>query len=300
MTLGFAFAAWDKSLDVPMIGVVADSRLSVGGATVSDSGVKTYELGGRSAMVAAGNALPALSAAEIVRSIVSNHNRKSDKPFGFYDTVRLLSFFLKRSAQEAGWKSEVVVAGFLESGLPCLARAVVSPDKNRVSFWSAEKHDVLAIPVGNPEAGKFLRQGLSTARKEHRSVFTTGVSLLWYISNHRGAFRSVGGGLSIGSCARTDEHFSWLHVEIEGRRFLRGIDVTEYARPSWPAPHVIDYDQSWCAALDLRLHRDQELAENPVITAGGGYEIDSIWTPETLFQTHDDPAAFDNGLARES
>lgn len=297
MTLGFAVAAWEPQ-DVPVVGVVADSRLSKNGALLSDAGVKTYELGGRSAMVAAGHALPALTAAEIVRPLVENHNRHNAKPLGFYDTVRFLSFFLRRSAQDAPWECEVVVAGFLESGRPCLAQVVVSPNRNRVRFWSVEEHDFLAIPVGNRQASWFLLQGLSAAREQRRGVVMAGVSLLWYMSRHPGAFPSVGGGLSVGSCARSDQHFSWHHVEIDSRRFLRGMDVTEYVRPGWPPPQVVTYDESWCAALDLKLHWNQEVVQNRTEAAGSGYDIDSLSTPETLFQMHDDPVAFDTGLAR--
>jgi len=298
MTLGFAVAAWEKG-DVPLVGVVADSRLSNSGSTLSDMGVKTYELGGRCAMVAAGHALPALTAAEIVRPLVENHNRRNSKPLGFYDTVRLLSFFLKKSAQDARWSCEVVVAGFLQSGRPCLAHVIVSPNANRVRFSSAEERESLIIPVGNREASRFLLQGLSAAREQSRPRFVTGISLLWYMSRHPGAFPSVGGGLSVGSCERSAQHFSWLHVEIEGRRFLRGIDLTDYVRPQWPPPQVINYDESWCAALDLSVHRDQVVTE-PTAVSGGGYDIDSLSTPESLFQLHDDPVAFDNGLARQS
>ena len=79
MTLGFAMAAWPEGQD-PLVGVVADSRLMQDGTTLSDAGIKTYELGGRSAMVAAGYALPTLISSEFVRPFVENHNRKNAKP----------------------------------------------------------------------------------------------------------------------------------------------------------------------------------------------------------------------------
>jgi hypothetical protein len=61
----------------------------------------------------------------------------------------------------------------------------------------------------------------------------------------------------------------------------------------------VTYDESWCAELDLKLHRNQEHVQDRTEVPGGGYDIDSLSTPETLFQTHDDPVAFDNGLARD-
>lgn len=298
MTLGFAMAAWESGKS-PLVAIVADSRLSGNGATLSDAGIKTYELGGRSAMVAAGHALPILTAAEIVRPFVENHNRRNRKPLGFYDTVRLLCFFLRRSARDTDWACEVVVSGFLDSGRPCLARVVVSPSRNRVAFFSVEENDRLAIPVGNREASRLLLQGLAAAREQGRPMFVSGISLLWYMCRHPGAFPSLGGGLSVGSCPGDDVHFSWLHVEIEGRRFLRGMDVTESVRPNWPAAHVLDYDESWCAALDLKANRNLEDVQHPTRMCGGGYEIDTLSTSDSLFQMHDDPVAFDSGLARD-
>jgi len=86
MSLGFAAAAWIPPIP-PFVMVAADSRLSFGDREQSDAGIKTYELGGRSAMVAAGHAIPPIHAAEIVRQRVENHNRHTpDRRMGFYDT----------------------------------------------------------------------------------------------------------------------------------------------------------------------------------------------------------------------
>lgn len=298
MTLGFAMAVWPQGQN-PLVGVVADSRLTRDGTTLSDAGIKTYELGGRSVMVAAGHALPARTSSEIVRPLVENHSRQNGKPLGFYDTVRLLAFFLRRSTRDTPAKCQVVVvAGFLESGRPCLAYVVASPDVNRVRFFSVEDGDKFIIPVGSPEAGSLLLQGLAAAQAERRPIFATGVSLVWYMCRHPGAFPSVGGSLSVGSAQVGHTYFSWHHVEIEGRRFLRGMDVTECVRPGWPAADIVDYDESWCAELDQKVAQDIDSGHAPVSFLGGGYDIDTLSTPETLFQTHNDPLAFDGGLAR--
>jgi len=249
-------------------------------------------------MVAAGNALPVLMAAQLVRPVIEGHNRSNAKPMGFYDTVRLLAFFLRRATSNPS-SSCVAVVGFLESGRPAIAHLVVSPDRNRVAFFSVDEGECLVIPVGNSEASKFLMQGLAAARKEGKLLVATGVSLLWYMSCHPGAFQSVGGSLSIGSCVRSENYFSWPHFEIGDRRFYRGMDVTDYARPSWPAAEVIAYDEEWCATLDKQLYRNQDPVTVPDVQHGGGYDIDSLSTPETLFQTHDDPIAFRNGVACE-
>jgi hypothetical protein len=297
MTLGFAIATWPQGQD-PIVGVVADSRLMQDGITLSDAGIKTYELGGRSAMVAAGHALPALTASEIVRPVVENHNRHNEKPLGFYDTVRLLAFFLRRSTRDTQAKCQVVVAGFLQSGRPCLANVIASPDVNLVRFFSVEDGDQCMIPVGRPEAGAMLLQGVAAAQAERRPIFATAVSLVWYMCRHPGAFPSIGGSLSVGSAEVEHTRFSWHHVEIEGHRFLRGMDVTECVRPGWPAADKVDYDEAWCADLDKRLNRNADSGDALVHVLGGGYDVDALSTPETLFQTHDDPIAFDGGLAR--
>src|SRR5262245_33116360 len=111
-----------------MVAVAADSRIMGSGAPLTDAGVKTYELGGRAALVASGNALPPLMAAEITRSIIDNHNRRTpDRLINFADTVRVFSFLMKRTAAEWGADCHVAVAGFRESGAPCLASVRVSP-----------------------------------------------------------------------------------------------------------------------------------------------------------------------------
>jgi hypothetical protein len=297
MTLGFAAAAWIPP-DPPAIMVAADTRIWGGAATLTDAGIKTYDLGGRTGMVAAGHALAALTAAQGVRPIVDNHNRwEPDRPLGFLDTTRLLAFFLKRAAEQQGAVCQVAVAGFLTSGVPALAAVTVSATRNRVRFFDIKERGTLALPVGESEARHLLLCGFDSAKREGKPVLATGLCLLWYISQHPGAFSTVGGGLSVGVCAGTDTSVSWPVVEIAGRRFLRGVEVTDYYRPNWPAPEVLPYDEGWCAALDERVTTGESLAEfhNEYVT---GYDIDLMSTPETLFQTHDDPEGFDNGVPR--
>jgi len=117
------------------------------------------------------------------------------------------------------------------------------------------------------------------------------------MSSHSGAFDSVGGGLTIGTCAIDNEHFSWPIIEIDGHNFLRGFDVTEYIRPSWPPAIQVHYDQDWCSTLDQQINSNSEHIHEHVTIAGAGYEIDELSTPESLFQMHDDPEEFQNGIA---
>ena len=295
--MGFAAAAWVPPKP-PIVMVAADSRISFDQAqSPIDTGIKVYDLGGRAAMVAAGFALPALTAAEIVRPIVANHNRQTpDRRMGFYDTTRLLSFFLKRTAERQNGLCEVAISGFLSSGAPAVAYVIVSPDRNRVIFHSIKSNVTMAISVGgHPEASRLLMQGFAAAKRQGKPVIATGLCLLWYIAQHQ-AFSSVGGGIAVGTCMSSDDSFSWPIVEFSGQRFLRGFDVTASYRPSWPLPEVAPYDEEWCHELDQRIAKGQGLTIATSI-AVSGYEIDSLSTPDDLFKTRDDPEAFENGVA---
>ncbi len=307
MTLGFV-AATKRENGVPLIMVVADSRISLSGSAPMDAGIKTYELGGRVAMVASGHALPALFASQLVRTRVENHNRHSKIPIGFYDTVSLLAFYLKLSAQDQWakcstahpWACQVAVAGFLQNDLPCLAVVTVSKEYNRIFFQSLNSNKSIALVVGNDLGKSLLYQGFAAARKEKKPVLTSGISLIWYMSSHLGTdpgvYSSIGGGISVGFCAQDSMDFSWPLIEIEGKSFLQGVDLTDYIRPSWPQPEVLPYDESWCAELDKNINRDQE--DIPFIEKySKHYYIDSISRPDTLFQTCDDPPAFEDGVA---
>jgi hypothetical protein len=287
MTLGFAAAVWRESGE-RMVLVAADTRISFGRDRRMDAGVKTYELGGRAAMVASGDALPAIMAAEPVRSLVENHNRRTpERPISFFDTVRLLSFFLKRAADQQGATSRVAVAGFLEAGAPCLASVVVSPTFNRAAFHKLEAGGRTAMPVGDEAAGRLVIECMAEAHRQKRPTIATAINVLFYASRHAGAFPTVGGGISVGTCMSDADHFSWPVLEIDGLRFLRGMDVTSAHRPGWPAPEVVPYDEAWCAEQDRRL---ASLPEQPLQKAGTmpGFDIDDL-PVETLFASHTEP-----------
>lgn len=287
MTLGFACAAWTPKDELAVV-VAADTRISSNGSPLTDAGVKTYELGGRCAMVASGHALPPMMAAELTRSLVENHNRKTpERKIGFFDTARLASFFLKRAASEQGAVCKVALAGFLKAGAPCVASVVVSPDFNRVAFRPVARGGTIAIPVGEPSGARLLLEAMAAAKRQGRLVIPTAIGILLYTSRHEGAFRSIGGGISVGACMGAEEHFSWPLVEIDGQRFLRGMNVTEFHRPDWPAPEVVPYDDDWCAEQDQRT----SLAPSEPSYGGTlpGFDIDAIATPETLFAATQEP-----------
>ena len=286
MTLGFAAAAWTET-DERMVAVAADTRITFTDGR-SDAGAKTYELGGPCAMVASGNALPPMMAAELTRSLIENHNRRTpERKVSFFDTVRLASFFLRRAWDEHGPPCRVAVAGFLEAGPPCIASIVVSTGFNRTAFHRIAKGGTTAMPMGDPIAGRLLVESMAEAKKQKRPTIATAINVLLYTARHDGAFPTVGGGLSVGTCMFGADYFSWPLIEIDGVRFLRGMDVTAAYRPGWPRPEVIPYDEAWCAEQDQRV---ASLPEKPLPKGGTlpGFDIDAL-KPETLFASHVEP-----------
>ena len=300
MTLGLAVAAWVAS-DEPAVFLASDTRLMSEGSVLTDTGIKIYDLGGCAAMVAAGNAIPALTAAEIVRPIIENHNRRDpSRKISFVDTCRLAAFFLKRSAEQQHGSCETVVAGFLASGTPALSQIIISPLGNFAAFFECEPSSFIAVPVGADDGKRLLTRGLSAAKRDGRKRIESAVGLVWYMINHPGAFPTVGGTVSVGTCEPHSESFSWPIIGIGGHHFLRGVDVTQFYRPSWPSAITISYDESWCSKID------QEVATDPqsgfaIASKYTRYDIDSWFTnPETLFQMHDDPPGFELGLPRKN
>ena len=266
----------------------ADSRISFDGSDPNDWGIKTYELGGACAMVASGDALPPLIAADLTRSIVENHNRTSDEKLSFFNTVKLFSFFVRRVARGQDAACRIAAAGFLERGEPCIANIVVSRKVNRTHFKKLGSEQTTAIPVGDPSAYPLLLGAMSRAKQQNRPAIATAFSMLYYISKNAGVFKSVGGGLSFGGCKAPESNMSWPIIEIDGKRFLRGIDVTAAYRKNWPPPEKVPYDETWCAELD------HEIASKPApelkkLGSLPGYDIDVAITEESLFSTADEP-----------
>jgi len=119
--------------------------------------------------------------------------------------------------------------------------------------------------------------------------------MLMYIAKNEGAFGNIGGGLSIGTCTLAHSAFWWPLVEIDGRLFLRGTELTGSHSKHWPAPEKLEYDEAWCATLDRRFDLAGESA--PGEAFGGtysdgsglpGFDLDEI-TAESVFDRHTEP-----------
>lgn len=288
MTLGFAAAAWDQNGNRDVF-VAADTRISsVGGVGQVDAGLKTYELGARCAMVAAGLALPPITAAELTRSLVTGHNRSHPVEVGFLTTVRIFSILLFRIAQPFRGLCQVAIAGFLRNGNPCLALVHVSPDFNRVAFRKVSVGNTLAIPVGDPHASRLLLTAMDWAHREKRSSIGAALNTLIYIAKHEGMWNSVGGALAVGSCSSGSESFEWPVIRVGSDLFLRGLNVTEQYREGWPPATSINYDEEWCARIDQETDPDRQTD----LPAGGelpGFDIAIHAGMGDLLQVYDDP-----------
>jgi hypothetical protein len=288
MTLGLAGALWRD--DQRAVFVVADSRISLGGGHHMDAGVKTYDLGGPCAVVAAGHALPPLMAADLTRTLVEGHNRKNPEArLTFFTTVKLFSFFAWRAAREQGARSRMAVVGFLEQGEPCIATVTVSPEFNRTNFKKLSPGDVTAIPVGDQAAAQLVLEAMARAKQEGGKVVQTAVGALFYLCKHEGAFRSVGGGLSVGTCLAPEIHFAWPIVEIDHSLFFRGMDVTSIRGTRAQPPESVDYDEGWFASIEVEL-ASAPAPERPEATGTlPGYDIEKAISQENLFAPAAEP-----------
>jgi hypothetical protein len=297
MTIGLALATWRPFLTEPLVLIAADSRVSSHSQLVTDAGVKTYDVGQRLGMVSCGSALPPITAAEIVRPIFDAHNRaRTGTPLSFFDSVRTLAFFIDRVASESNMTGESVAVGFFRSGAPGLARIRITNADRHVTFVRPARGGFVAIPLGLPLATDVVLRGMIRAHEAGRSIISAALGLIHYMAGHQGdPFASIGGGLSIGACTRDQAAFEWPPIEIAGRRYVRGMDITDVSREAWPTGLCAEYDEAWCAAVE------QDATEKPfgeaLIVPGNEvhslrYDLRDFVANDEAFKTHDDPAGF--------
>lgn len=293
MTAGIAIASW-KDVDEPTLIVAADTRVSRGGELLNDSSIKTLSIAPQTAMVFSGPTTPAFVAAEMVRTIVDAHMpQPGSERIGFFDIARLVCHFQHQAARNAGSIGETILVGFFRSGAPGLARIVVGDQGGRLAFFKCERGATISLATGVAPARELLLRGLEAAKREGKKLTMSAINMLVYMARHEGnPFSSVGGQVSFGGCTSKDGTFQWLALEIDGRRFWRGIDVTDSWNPTWSPPTLIEYDEDWCSRVDRE--------SRPLPSPGEGaqpvekvpfLDIESV-PPDQLFRLHLDPLGY--------
>jgi hypothetical protein len=254
MTIGFAATFFEKTEAGFLI--AADSRYSID-AQSADIAPKTYALGRKVGAVAAGSALSVGAAAEITRGIAEDHDRLSPQaPINFYSTVRLFAFCLDRVESENPWTpgSEVVLAGFLANGSPALAKILTRKGARTEAYcYAPKRRGSLIAMVGQQDAKEQLAATVSRAFKEGRQHWAQwlgrAAATIWYLAKHEGV-PSIGGTPSVAVCSPREDIF-WPLVVIGGRKYLRGIDVTESVRDSNVEGTLhIRYEEAWHSETD--------------------------------------------------
>jgi hypothetical protein len=308
MSLGFAVASMKSG--APEVAVFADTRVSMRDQDVvvhSNRAVKAFDLGDRFAMVAAGAALPPISTTEIVRRFVLSHDRNEPaRQLGLCDVARMTAYFLAETRSAASDNAcEAVVAGFYSSGAPGLAHIHVSLEEDRISFYRALPHGVIVIPVGVPEGTQLINAALGVAKESGKPLVTSALSMLWHLINDPGEdFASIGGGITGATCS-AGAPFSWPALQIVGRKYLYGLDVTDNYRATWPTPLALPYDAELCVSAVARLQGQPVRSGGKFVASFGegsqavratrDVALHTVVDKDNVFMTRGDPP----GLANE-
>ena len=245
MTIGFA-----ATIEVPGRGwgwvLAADSRTSLPDAQ-ADIGMKTYSIGERVGAVGAGNALSCATAIDMTRETTA---ASRGQPRGFFNIVRAFAFFLDAVERERIWSDgcEVVLAGFLENGNPALAKIVSAPGRDTAVFVLAQTQPgVLLTLVGQSDAKEQIVSAMVRSLTERVETWMArAAGTIWYLCRHEGE-RTIGGGISLMACAPGEPAY-WPFVEVDGKRYWRGMDIT--GDPSEGDVVELQYDESWHARVD--------------------------------------------------
>jgi hypothetical protein len=250
VTIGFALTLLTQ--DQAAFLIAADARYSFLEES-ADIAIKTYSLGSRVGAVAAGSALSAFTAAEMVRGIADDHDRLSPQlPISFYSTVRLFSFFLDKIEKANRWSKgcEVVMAGFLANGSPALAKVLTrASEKTEVHCWAPKRPGSLVAMVGQPNAKEQIAAAMSRTFEESGRWIERATATILYLSKHDGE-PTIGGGPGVAVCHRQGV-LHWPFVIADGRTYLRGFDVTESAKVSGGEGVVqLSYDEPWHSQTD--------------------------------------------------
>lgn len=311
MTIGFAMASWLRD-DRVRLHVAADTLISKDdGSYRNENSVKTLDLDDGIAAVFAGSVAPPFIAAEMARGLLrSQMATESAARLGLFDVARLVCHFTRLALSNIGEHSELVLAGYLRSGTPALARILVTEATEateavaRVAWILCPRGGSIAIPVGPPDAKRVLLTSMARAKLEGESIVHAAVGSIEYMMRHQGkVFSRIGGQASLGVCEGVGERFRWPAIILGDRTYWRGMDVTGLWRRELSVPFPLPYDETWHAETDQRAaslplpEEDRTKEQFPYYSDREGAALpisceDMLQAPvEELFRLHPDPPA---------
>jgi len=245
MTIGFASTHLNPGEAAFLL--VADCRFSAAGETATDRGLKTLSSGRQTGAVAAGHVLTMSTAAEMTRGIVDDHDRNTEaNPAGFFETVRLFSYFLNDLSKGSNNRAcEVVIAGFLRNGNPALAKVITRVGRPTLAtLYTHRQRGALISFIGEPIAKVPLMNAIRSGFDRgslHWVKYATGA--IWHLSQDPRR-RGIGGAPSVAICG-SGGHLYWPFVELAGRLYLRGFDVTDARADIFGDIFTVPYDRQW-------------------------------------------------------
>jgi hypothetical protein len=271
--------------------LVADARASFDGDH-SDTAIKTYTLDTEVGAVGSGDAMSCATAIEMTRGLIADHNSLDPAaPFNFYSTVRVFSYFLDKIDRARPWSNscEVVLAGFLENGRPALAKVISRRgERTEVHLYTHGQPGPLIMLTGRPEGKRQVVLSLKRAFAEDQDQWPARVaSSIWYLGQHQGV-PSIGGGVALARCVHGGP-MVWPRVEVGGRIYLRGLDVTDCLPAGIPPGTVrLHYDESWHALTD-QMEQMPETSQDESFAAMPKYVDEWVPDSEAFNLQHDSP-----------
>jgi len=265
LALGVASRAMDDAPERSQVYVMADSRLSFDEWSL-DRCFKAVTLGVRSAAVAAGGFVPFVLAVEGARPfIIANAEDRAKRglsPLSVWSEASFVWLHLElifdqyRQFVSSG-RSVIIVAGFFSDNTPGLIRLEREGTHRQILVFRPAPGQRAHVVVGTETYAPIVKEAIRRSAPPDGNGFHDVASVMWDIIKHQGEpARSVGGGLSFGFAKGDSSYFYWPILELEGQRFIRGLQYPP--NPRWPNSIPIQYDPALFATLE-RSHASQAL-----------------------------------------
>lgn len=264
MTIASAFAI--QHVDLTMVAVFTDTRLSWKDGRRADIAVKAFGLAPRIAVVSAGRALVAAYAAELTRSIFYQEPNPQT-PISLWDATRLFVHFAKEiqgslRAPEAldgadpRVENEFVLAGYYADGTPGLSWIHASDNREAVEFWRPGATNFGTFSIGSSPAKDIVRAAYADfgVGKPIEDPSVAVMNAMYYAMSAEGTtFESVGGGLAAGFCTKRHAAFVWPSIEINRQRYYRGFPMQTFPEENQSSVLKVNVDTNYAALLDRRV-----------------------------------------------